>query len=50
MKLVKLTDDKEEFDYVKEQIIKASFSTDWNTFMVKCKEYNFSNILKKESI
>ena len=50
LKLVKLTDDKEEYNYVKDQIIKASFSTDWDTFMAKCKEYNFSNILKKESI
>ena len=48
--LVKLTNDKEEYNYVKDQIIKASFSTDWDTFMAKCKEYNFSNILKKESI
>ena len=50
LKLVKLTDDNEEIEYVRKQLINASFDTDWTLFLDKCNEYKFSNILKKESV
>ena len=49
LKLVKLTHDDEENEYVSDQINKASFETNWNKFLERCKELSFSNILKKET-
>lgn len=50
LQLVKLTNDSEEVNYVNEQIYKASFDTNWDKFLDKCKELKFNNILKKDTV
>lgn len=50
LQLVKLTNDPEEVDYVNKQIYKASFNTNWDTFLDRCKELKFNNILKKDTV
>jgi len=50
LKLVKLTRDNDEVEYVNEQINKANFTTDFKKFKELCEEYSFNNILKKESV
>ncbi len=50
LKLVELTHDDEEIEYVNNQINKASFNTDFDKFKNLCTELSFNNILKKESV
>jgi|TARA_R100000482_G_scaffold124935_2_gene80111 DNA polymerase-1 len=48
LKLVTLTDDKDEVKYVKEQLAECSFDTNFDNFKANCEKYKFAQILKSE--
>ena len=48
LKLVTLTDDKDEVKYVKEQLAECSFNTNFDNFKANCEKYKFAQILKSE--
>ena len=48
LELVTLTNDKEEEYYVKDQLNRCKFDTDWNEFRANCDKYKFAQILKSE--
>jgi len=47
--LVKLTEDKEEVEYVTNQMYECSFETNFDNFKSNCEKYKFAQILKNES-
>jgi len=49
LKLVTLTDDKEEKDYVKQQLITISFEKDYEKFKHLCEEFKFKQIEKSKN-
>ena len=49
LKLVTLTNDKEEIDYVKEQLNNITFDKDYEKFQELCQAFNFKQIEKSQN-
>jgi len=47
--LVTLTSDKDEVSYVRSQLLRQKYNTDWEAFLSTCKELKFEQITKTEA-
>ncbi len=49
VQLVTLTSDKDEVAYVRSQLARQNYNTNWETFLSTCKELKFEQIIKHEA-